>query len=97
MLATLVEEWGGEVSVTERVPDTSDALLRAVSRAIVAADLLLTSGRVSAGAFEVRESLGLSRTTFVSVAMQPGKPQVYGRPTRDTGEDMPVISPPGNS
>ena len=47
MLATLVEEWGGEVSVTERVPDTSDALLRAVSRAIVAADLLLTSGRIS--------------------------------------------------
>ena len=35
--------------------------------------------------------------TFVSVAMQPGKPQGYGRQTRDTREDMPVISLPGNN
>ena len=97
MLAALVEEWGGDVTLAERVSDNPPEFRAAIARAVDAADLVVTSGGISAGAFEVvRQSLDSPRVQFVSVAMQPGKPQGFGTLTRGSGEDVPLIALPGN-
>ena len=43
------------------------------------ADLIITTGGVSAGAYEVvKDALGAGQVEFVKVAMQPGMPQGSG-------------------
>ncbi|MEV5003736.1 gephyrin-like molybdotransferase Glp [Nocardioides sp. LML1-1-1.1] len=55
-------------------------------------DLVLTSGGVSAGAYEVvKDALGPRGVEFVKVAMQPGMPQGSGRVA-----GVPVVCLPGN-
>lgn len=55
-------------------------------------DLVLTSGGVSAGAYEVvKDALGPRGVEFVKVAMQPGMPQGSGRVS-----GVPVVCLPGN-
>ena len=57
------------------------------------ADLIITTGGVSAGAYEVvKDSLG-EEVEFVKVAMQPGMPQGAGSGRRG---DCPIITLPGN-
>lgn len=56
------------------------------------ADLVITTGGVSAGAFDVvREVAGAEGVWFGPVAMQPGKPQGLG-----TWEGTPLVCLPGN-
>lgn len=61
-----------------------------------AVDLVVTTGGVSAGAYEVvREALHDRGVEFGSVAMQPGGPQGWG--TVDTGHgSIPIVCFPGN-
>ena len=62
---------------------------------LVRADLVVTSGGVSQGDFDVvKEALApLGTVWFGGVAMQPGKPQGFG----DVGEDQtPIFTLPGN-
>jgi molybdopterin molybdotransferase len=60
-------------------------------------DLVLTTGGVSAGAYEVvRDVFTGAGVTFGSVAMQPGGPQGFGVATLD-GFSAPVVAFPGNS
>ncbi len=55
-------------------------------------DLVLTSGGVSAGAYEVvKDALGPRGVEFTKVAMQPGMPQGSGLVA-----DVPVVCLPGN-
>jgi len=55
-------------------------------------DLILTSGGVSAGAYEVvKDALGPRGVEFTKVAMQPGMPQGSG-----TYDDTAVVCLPGN-
>lgn len=55
-------------------------------------DLVLTSGGVSAGAYEVvKDALGPRGVEFTKVAMQPGMPQGAGR-----YDGVPVVTLPGN-
>src|SRR6188472_1737096 len=67
----------------------------ALSDQLVRADLVVTSGGVSKGAYDVvKEVLSeLGTVSFGEVAMQPGKPQGFGF----VGEDAtPIITLPGN-
>ncbi|MBU4465448.1 MAG: molybdopterin molybdotransferase MoeA [Actinobacteria bacterium] len=77
LISALVAESGGDVVLRASVPD-DDELLRAVleEAAELGADAVITSGGVSAGAYEVVKSVAPMR--FVKVAMQPGKPQGFG-------------------
>ena len=77
LLEGLVREAGAEVVLRTTVADDGDALRAAVAEAsALGADAIVTSGGVSAGAYEVvKTTLPMS---FVSVAMQPGKPQGFG-------------------
>jgi molybdopterin molybdotransferase len=67
----------------------------ALSDQLVRADLVVTSGGVSKGAYDVVKEVlsGLGTVSFGEVAMQPGKPQGFGF----VGEDStPILTLPGN-
>ena len=77
------------------VPDEPRAFLDAMSDQLVRADLVVTSGGVSQGDYDVvKEALAPTGTVwFGSVAMQPGKPQGFGL----VGEErVPIFTLPGN-
>lgn len=97
MLAAAVRAAGGEPSLAQVVADDVDAFHTELDSALDTAgvpsvDLVLTSGGVSAGAYEVvKDALRAHGVQFVKVAMNPGMPQGAGR-YRDT----PVVALPGN-
>lgn len=80
MLAALVRDAGGEPWVLPTAPDNTPALEAALKQAFEA-DLVLISGGVSAGKFDLVEpvlaSLG-AKFYFTGVRIQPGKPLVFG-------------------
>ncbi|SDX51911.1 molybdopterin molybdochelatase [Modestobacter sp. DSM 44400] len=98
LLAAAVADAGGEPRTLHFVPDDVDQFLATVraelaGRAGEKPDLLVTSGGVSAGAYEVvKDAFGaLGTVEFVKVAMQPGGPQGAG-----TVDGVPVVTLPGN-
>jgi len=77
LLGLLAAEAGAEVVMQTTVGDVDDDLRRALSVATASgADAVITSGGVSAGAYEVVKS-AIDEMTFTKVAMQPGKPQGF--------------------
>lgn len=76
LMAGLVESTGAAAVVVAMVADDEEAFARVLAEADV--DVVVTSGGVSAGAFEVVRDALSDRIDFVSVAMQPGKPQAFG-------------------
>ncbi|WP_435527393.1 molybdopterin molybdotransferase MoeA [Microbacterium aurantiacum] len=79
LLEMLAREAGAEIVVREVVDDTVGGPLGAIARAEDAdADLVIFSGGVSAGAYEVVKSTLGAWMTFSKVRMQPGKPQGFG-------------------
>ncbi len=80
MLAAAVEEAGGVAELLRFVPDDVDEFLARLAEKIEGVDLVLTSGGVSAGAYEVVKDAFTGRgVEFVKVGMQPGGPQGAGR------------------
>ncbi|MDP9398661.1 MAG: molybdopterin molybdotransferase MoeA [Actinomycetota bacterium] len=77
------------------VPDDPGQLLDAIEDSLVRADVVLTTGGVSVGAYDVvKEALGtLGTVRFDKVAMQPGMPQGFGTVGRDA---TPIFTLPGN-
>lgn len=76
------------------VPDEPAAFLEALDDQLVRADVVVTSGGVSQGDYDVvKATLAPQGVWFGPVAMQPGKPQGYGR----VGDDrVPIFTLPGN-
>ena len=77
------------------VGDDPAALKQLVYDQLVRADLILTTGGVSQGDYDIVKAVlpELGATDFASVAMQPGKPQGFGL----IGEDRtPIVMLPGN-
>jgi molybdopterin molybdotransferase len=92
MLAAAVLAAGGTPEVVRFVADDVAAFHAALRTRLAGVDLLLTSGGVSAGAYEVvKDALGAHGVSFVKVAMNPGMPQGAGRYL-----DTPVVTLPGN-
>ncbi|WP_321575400.1 molybdopterin molybdotransferase MoeA [Oerskovia douganii] len=90
-LAAAARRAGADVVLTGRTGDDPRELAALLARAAEEADLVLTSGGVSQGAYEVvKDTLG-DGVTFRSVAMQPGGPQGFG-----TYEGTPILTFPGN-
>ena len=110
LLAGLVVEHGATLATVTRSADTAASLAGALTAAAASADLIVTSGGVSAGAFdpltmlaEDRAALDQDRAAgaairlrFARVAMQPGKPQGHGTVRADDGREVPLIMLPGN-
>ena len=93
LLAGLVAEHGARLASVSRSVDTAESLATALIEAARGADLIVTSGGVSAGAFDPLVMLaeddedgenventadGTVRLRLSKVAMQPGKPQGHG-------------------
>jgi molybdopterin molybdotransferase len=93
LLAAAVVDAGGEARTLHFVPDDVETFLGTVRAELAGADLLLTSGGVSAGAYEVvKDAFGtLGTVEFTKVAMQPGGPQGAG-----TVDGVAVVTLPGN-
>jgi len=82
LLAGLVTDAGADLVLRDTVADDIEALRAALAAAsALGADVVITSGGVSAGAYEVvKDTLGPGgELEFAQVAMQPGKPQGFGR------------------
>ena len=80
MLAAMVDAAGGDPWVLPIARDTSKALDAAIRKA-ADADLLLITGGVSAGKFDLVEpalARAGARFHFTGVRIQPGKPTVFG-------------------
>ena len=95
MLAAAARAAGAIAYRVGIVSDDPAEFRDALSDQLVRADLVITSGGVSKGAYDVvKEVLSeLGTVSFGEVMMQPGKPQGFGF----VGEDAtPIITLPGN-
>lgn len=99
MLASLVAQAGGEPLVLPSAKDNPASLDQALHKALDA-DLLLISGGVSAGKFDLVEPALARRGAqfhFTGVRIQPGKPLVFGElPAKDGAPALPFFGLPGN-
>jgi len=95
LLTAAAQEAGAIAFRVGIVPDDPRQLLDALEDQLIRADLVLTSGGVSVGAYDVvKDALGrLGTVAFDKVAMQPGMPQGFGRIGPD---DTPFFGLPGN-
>jgi len=91
MLAAAVRAAGAEVVAAPMVGDDVEQFRAALESHVGDADLIITSGGVSAGAYEVVKDALLKEVDFVKVAMQPGMPQGSG-----TAAGRPIVTLPGN-
>jgi molybdopterin molybdotransferase len=92
LLAAAVERAGAVAVRVGIVPDDPAAFLEVLDGVLADADLVVTSGGVSQGDFDVvKEALRSRGVWFGPVAMQPGKPQGFG-----VLDATPVLCLPGN-
>jgi molybdopterin molybdotransferase len=91
-LSAAVTETGAELVLAERSSDETPVFRDILDRATAAADLVITSGGISEGAYEVvRETVGPLGASVGHVAMQPGGPQATA-----VVNGVPVLCFPGN-
>lgn len=95
-LTAAAQEAGAIAYRVGAVPDDADRLRAVLEDQLGRADLIVTSGGVSVGAYdvvkEVFESYG--GVDFRKLKMQPGKPQGFGRIGGAAG--VPLLALPGN-
>jgi molybdopterin molybdotransferase len=98
MLAAMVAAAGGEPWVLPAAADDAQVLGKSLAAA-AEADLLLISGGVSAGKFDLVEPALVragAQFHFTGVRIQPGKPLVFGELPRGKGRTIPFFGLPGN-
>ncbi len=95
MLAAAVRDAGAGVVATAITSDDVAEFTAVLDRYAAESDLIITSGGVSAGAYEVvKDAFGRAGdrgVEFVKVAMHPGMPQGTGRVA-----GTPIVTLPGN-
>lgn len=88
---------GASAEIRAAVGDSDEELLAVLDEVVAEADVVITSGGVSMGAYDVvKSALRGEGIDFVKVAMQPGKPQGYGLLTGPGGRQVPLFALPGN-
>ena len=92
LMRTMLEGVGAEVIDYEIVGDDLGLFEAALDKAAASADVIITSGGVSMGDYDVVKALLQGRgVDFWQVAMQPGKPLAFGAVA-----DKPFFGLPGN-
>jgi len=93
LLRGLLTDLGIEVRDYGIIGDTPGSFEKALADATKGADVVVTSGGVSMGAYDVVKLTLRERGTvdFLKIAMQPGKPLGFG-----TVDDVPFFGLPGN-
>jgi molybdopterin molybdotransferase len=94
MLASAAKDAGADARRVGIVGDDHAKLLDVLESQLLRADIMITTGGVSMGAYDVvKEALSeLGTVEFTRVAMQPGKPQGFGH----LGDHVPIFCLPGN-
>ena len=94
-LSAAAREAGAIVYRVGVIADDPKLLLDTIEEQLIRADLVVTTGGVSVGAYDVvKEALsGLGTVEFGRVAMQPGMPQGFGVVGQD---EIPIFTLPGN-
>ncbi|NYI71693.1 molybdopterin molybdotransferase [Naumannella cuiyingiana] len=98
LLAAAAKAAGAQVYRVGLVSDDPDEIKQTISDQLVRADLLVSSGGVSQGDYDLVKSVlpELGLTDFTEVAMQPGKPQGFGLIGEHPDDRVPMIMVPGN-
>lgn len=97
LLEALLRRQDVVVSGVYSSDDEPEVFAKTLQQAAQGADLIVTTGGVSAGAYDVVKQVGLSGgLAFTKVAMQPGKPQGFGTISAPDGADVYVATLPGN-
>jgi molybdopterin molybdotransferase len=93
MLAAAAKDAGADARRIGIVADDHTSLLDALENQLLRTDVLITTGGVSMGAFDiVKEALSeIGTVGFTRVAMQPGRPQGFGH----LGNKVPIFCLPG--
>jgi molybdopterin molybdotransferase len=92
MLVAAIEAAGARAELLHFVTDDVERFRAALNSRLDHADIVLTTGGVSAGEYEVvKDALVADEVEFAKVAMQPGMPQGAGR-----YRGVPIITFPGN-
>ena len=94
LLTAAARDAGADARRVGIVVDDHAKLLDTLESQLLRADVLITTGGVSMGAFDVvKQALSeLGTVSFNKVAMQPGKPQGFGH----LGDTVPIFCLPGN-
>ena len=95
MLAAAADEAGAMAHRIGGIPDDPRLLIETLEDQLNRADVVVTSGGVSAGAYDVVKKVlsKLGTVRFDRVAMQPGMPQGFGVLGPD---EVPIFTLPGN-
>ena len=98
LLVELLERLGALVTDLGILPDEQAALARALEKAAVHHDLVLTSGGVSTGeADHVRSAVErIGNLVFWRVAIKPGRPVAMGVIRGNKGDSAAFVGMPGN-
>ncbi|MCB2178756.1 molybdopterin molybdotransferase MoeA [bacterium] len=94
LLAALLEKFGAAVYRTGIIPDQRDQIIAAIDTLTeIPVDLILTSGGVSMGAYDLVRQIVESEGTLSlwKVNMRPGKPVTFG-----SYKGIPFLGLPGN-
>jgi molybdopterin molybdotransferase len=96
-LAAQVLRYGGIPMLLGVAPDDIEQLTAAI-RAGLECDILITSGGVSLGDYDVVKQVlaAEGKVDFWLVRMKPGKPLAFGLFKRSDGKDVPHLGLPGN-
>jgi molybdopterin molybdotransferase len=96
---TVLARQTGAVTVRRMIAsDDREALRETIEELLPHADLLVTSGGVSAGRYDLVKVVlaELGDVRFSRVAMRPGMPQAFGLVEADPGRFIPCFGLPGN-
>ncbi|MFC0581479.1 molybdopterin molybdotransferase MoeA [Micrococcoides hystricis] len=99
LLATTLTDYGCEAVVRRPSDDNPEQFVATLTElvATLKPDFILSSGGVSAGAFEVvKLALQTHGVSFSKVAMQPGGPQGSGLLQLPGHDPLPLLALPGN-
>ena len=96
-LAALVRRYGGIPEVLGIALDSEDSVVASLRRGLDA-DMLITTGGVSAGDYDVVKDVLAKQgeIAFWTVRMKPGKPLAFGIIKAGTSRSIPHVGLPGN-
>lgn len=98
LLVAAANEAGAQAYRVPPVVDDPKAFADAIADQLHRADLILTSGGVSMGAYDTVKEVftQMGSVEFTKVAMHPGMPQGHGFVAEPDRDPVPVITLPGN-
>ncbi|WP_322752147.1 gephyrin-like molybdotransferase Glp [Frankia sp. Cas3] len=92
-VAAAAREAGAQIRRLGGVPDSPDAFAAVLAGVLADVDVVITTGGVSVGAFDVVKQVlaGSGKVRFEPLAMRPGMPQGFG-----VIDGVPIFTLPGN-